>query len=98
MPMGAAAHISPRHLNRALVAEVSATSGQLMRTRTASCGATVAGTDRPGVADILLPGSFGSVRQFNDVIREHFSLTPRQLRSRRRVAAVQFSRERWTSG
>lgn len=73
-------HVSSRHLNRALVAEVGATSGQLMRTRRAQSARLLLEQTDLSAADVAFTAGFGSVRQFNDVIREHFGLTPRQLR------------------
>ena len=73
-------HVSSRHLNRALVAEVGATSGQLMRTRRAQSARLLLEQTDLSAADVAFTAGFGSVRQFNDVIREHFGQTPRQLR------------------
>lgn len=73
--------VSPRHLTRLVVAEVGATPGQLARTRRAhTARLLLAQTDLP-LADVALAAGFGSVRQFNAIMKEEFGATPSALRT-----------------
>lgn len=78
--------VSERHLLRVLVAEVGATPQQLARTRRSQTARMlVEQTDLP-LADVAFAAGFASVRQFNDVVRQEFAMTPSQLRRARSTA------------
>lgn len=98
--LAARLHVSPRHLHRVLVTEMGASPLQLARTRRAQLARMLLDqTDLP-MADVAFAAGFASVRQFNDVVREHFAASPTQLRrTRRRTAVVPtVSRAVWQGG
>lgn len=75
---------SSRHLSRLLRSELGAGPLSLSRAhRAQTARMLLVGTDLPA-ADIAFAAGFSSVRQFNDTIREIYSLTPTQLRQLRR--------------
>ena len=78
-----------RHVHRMLVAELGAGPQALARARRAQTArALLVGTALP-VTDVAFAAGFGSVRQFNDTIREVFAVRPSELRARaRRTDAV----------
>lgn len=79
---------TPRHVHRMLVAELGAGPQALARARRAQTArALLVGTALP-VTDVAFAAGFGSVRQFNDTVREVFAVRPSELRARARGAAV----------
>ncbi|NHT17240.1 AlkA N-terminal domain-containing protein [Cellulomonas sp. IC4_254] len=77
---------TPRHVHRMLVAELGAGPQALARARRAQTArALLVGTALP-VTDVAFAAGFGSVRQFNDTIREVFAVRPSELRARARRA------------
>ncbi|WP_433056502.1 AlkA N-terminal domain-containing protein [Dactylosporangium sp. CS-033363] len=72
-----------RHLHRMLATEVGAGPLALARAQRAQTARVLIETTRLGLADIAFAAGFGSVRQFNDTIREIYGRTPSQLRERR---------------
>ncbi|WP_233571798.1 bifunctional transcriptional activator/DNA repair enzyme AdaA, partial [Cellulomonas triticagri] len=79
---------SARHVHRMLVAELGAGPQALARARRAQTArALLVGTALP-VADVAFAAGFGSVRQFNDTIRDVFALRPLDLRARAGRGAV----------
>jgi AraC family transcriptional regulator of adaptative response / DNA-3-methyladenine glycosylase II len=79
-------HVSTRHLHRLLVAELGAAPLAIARARRAQTARVLIETTGLDFGDIAFAAGFGSVRQFNDTIREVFALTPGDLRKGRRVA------------
>ena len=82
--------VSERHLHRVLVDEVGATPIQLARTQRANTARVLIETTDQPFADVAFAAGFGSIRQFNDTVREVFDASPSQLRSsarRRRAPA-----------
>lgn len=77
-------HVSPRHLHRVLVSEVGASPLQLARTRRAQLARMLLDQTDLSMADVAFGAGFSSVRQFNDVVREHFAAAPSELRRARR--------------
>ena len=78
--LAARLHISERHLNRILMTEVGAGPLALARTRRAQTARLlIAATDLP-LTRIAFAAGFGSVRAFNDTMREHFGCAPVNLR------------------
>ncbi|MER7005202.1 AlkA N-terminal domain-containing protein [Dactylosporangium sp. NPDC000555] len=72
-----------RHLHRMLTAEVGAGPLALARAQRAQTARVLIETTGLGLAEIAFAAGFGSVRQFNDTIREIYGRTPSQLRARR---------------
>ncbi|PPK90817.1 AraC family transcriptional regulator of adaptative response / DNA-3-methyladenine glycosylase II [Kineococcus xinjiangensis] len=75
--------VSERHLHRVLVAAVGAGPQQLNRTRRAQTARMLLEQTPLPVTDVAFAAGFASVRQFNDVMRAEFALTPSQLRRTR---------------
>ncbi|PZF62200.1 DNA-3-methyladenine glycosylase [Curtobacterium sp. MCBD17_034] len=78
---------SPRHLTRILVQELGAGPKALSRAQRAQHARTLLTTSSLPVADVAFAAGFGSVRQFNDTVREVYGLTPTALRARSGRAA-----------
>jgi AraC family transcriptional regulator, regulatory protein of adaptative response / DNA-3-methyladenine glycosylase II len=75
-------HVSERHLNRVLVAEVGAGPLALARTRRAQTARLLLdATDLP-ISTVAFTAGFASLRQFNDTMRAHFGMAPRDIRRR----------------
>jgi AraC family transcriptional regulator of adaptative response / DNA-3-methyladenine glycosylase II len=69
-----------RHLHRMLAAEVGAGPLALARAQRAQAARTlIEGTDLD-LAEIAFAAGFGSVRQFNDTVRQAYGVPPSQLR------------------
>src|SRR5262249_54298574 len=62
-----------RHLHRMLVAEVGAGPLSLARAQRAQTARTLIETTDLGLAEIAFAAGFGSVRQFNDTVREVYA-------------------------
>lgn len=70
-----------RHLRRMLVDELGAGPVALARARRAqSARALLVGTALP-ITEVALASGFGSIRQFNDTMREVFDVSPGELRA-----------------
>jgi AraC family transcriptional regulator of adaptative response / DNA-3-methyladenine glycosylase II len=69
-----------RHLQRMLVAEVGAGPLALARAQRAQTARVLIETTDLGLAEIAFASGFGSVRQFNDTIREVYARSPSDLR------------------
>jgi AraC family transcriptional regulator, regulatory protein of adaptative response / DNA-3-methyladenine glycosylase II len=78
--------VSPRHLRRLFLEHVGVTPGQLARSARAHFARRLLDDTDLGVGEIAYLAAFGSVRQFNTVMRDTFRATPTELRSRRRRA------------
>jgi AraC family transcriptional regulator, regulatory protein of adaptative response / DNA-3-methyladenine glycosylase II len=76
-----------RHLNRMLSAEVGAGPLALARAQRAQTARVLIETTDLGLAEIAFAAGFGSVRQFNDTVREIYGRSPSELRSRRRPSS-----------
>lgn len=75
-------HVSERHLHRVLVAEVGAGPLALARTRRAQTARLLLdATDLP-ITTVAFTAGFASLRQFNDTMRDHFGMAPREIRRR----------------
>ncbi len=75
-----------RHLRRLLTDELGAGPVALARARRAQTArALLVGTDLP-ITDVALAAGFGSIRQFNDTMREVFDVRPSDLRASARGA------------
>lgn len=70
-----------RHLHRMLTAEVGAGPLALARAQRAQTARILVETTDLGLAEIAFAAGFGSVRQFNDTIREVYGVPPTRLRA-----------------
>jgi AraC family transcriptional regulator of adaptative response / DNA-3-methyladenine glycosylase II len=75
---------SERHLTRLMTAELGAGPLAIARAQRAHTARTLLETTDLRLVDIAHAAGFGSVRQFNDTVREVFASTPTELRARRR--------------
>ncbi|WP_040496479.1 DNA-3-methyladenine glycosylase 2 family protein [Ilumatobacter nonamiensis] len=72
---------SERHLNRLVTDEVGAGPLAIARAQRAQTSRVLIETTDLALTDVAFAAGFGSVRQFNDTIREVFDATPSALRS-----------------
>lgn len=87
-------HVSERHLNRSLVAEVGVGPLALARTRRAQTARTLLESTALPVSDIAFAAGYASIRQFNESMRQAFGRSPTELRGRApRTVADGFARE-----
>ncbi|MEH0845297.1 AlkA N-terminal domain-containing protein [Micromonospora sp. CPCC 205711] len=77
-----------RHLHRMLRAELGAGPLALARAQRAQTARTLIETTGLGMAEIAFAAGFGSVRQFNDTVREVYGIAPSGLRATRRPPAT----------
>ncbi|PZF93615.1 bifunctional transcriptional activator/DNA repair enzyme AdaA, partial [Micromonospora deserti] len=70
-----------RHLHRMLRAEMGAGPLALARAQRAQTARTLIETTALGMAEIAFAAGFGSVRQFNDTVREVYGVAPSELRT-----------------
>ncbi|ANJ27506.1 AlkA N-terminal domain-containing protein [Agromyces aureus] len=76
---------TPRHLTRVLTAELGAGPLALARAhRAQTARALLTSTSLP-VADVAFASGFGSIRQFNDTVREVYERSPLEVRAAARV-------------
>jgi AraC family transcriptional regulator of adaptative response / DNA-3-methyladenine glycosylase II len=73
-----------RHLHRMLTAELGAGPLALARAQRAQTARVLIETTDLGFAEIAFAAGFGSVRQFNETIREIYGRAPSELRARRK--------------
>jgi AraC family transcriptional regulator of adaptative response / DNA-3-methyladenine glycosylase II len=73
---------SVRHLNRMLTDELGAGPLALARAQRAQTARTLIETTELGMTDVAFASGFGSVRQFNDTVREVYAVAPGELRRR----------------
>ncbi|MEU9506807.1 AlkA N-terminal domain-containing protein [Micromonospora sp. NPDC048170] len=73
-----------RHLHRMLRAEMGAGPLALARAQRAQTARTLIETTGLGMAEVAFAAGFGSVRQFNDTVREVYGSAPSELRTARR--------------
>ncbi|MFI7573440.1 DNA-3-methyladenine glycosylase 2 family protein [Micromonospora sp. NPDC049497] len=74
-----------RHLHRMLRAELGAGPLALARAQRAQTARTLVETTGLGMAEIAFAAGFGSVRQFNETVREVYGVAPSELRTARGV-------------
>lgn len=77
-----------RQLHRTLVAEVGAGPLALARAQRAQTARILVETTDLGFSHVAFAAGFGSVRQFNDTVREIFGVTPSVLRRARRAREI----------
>lgn len=73
---------SSRHLNRLLTDELGAGPLALARAQRAQTARILIETSDLPMTDIAFAAGFGSVRQFNDTVREVYATSPTELRRR----------------
>jgi AraC family transcriptional regulator, regulatory protein of adaptative response / DNA-3-methyladenine glycosylase II len=78
---------SERQLHRVLTAELGASAIALARAQRAHAARVLIDSSSLTLTQIAHAAGFGSVRQFNDTMRETFGMPPSQLRARARRAA-----------
>jgi AraC family transcriptional regulator of adaptative response / DNA-3-methyladenine glycosylase II len=76
---------SRRQLERSLYAELGAGPLGLARAQRAQTARLLIETTGLPLADVAFAAGFGSVRQFNDTVREVFATTPGDLRTRAKL-------------
>jgi AraC family transcriptional regulator of adaptative response / DNA-3-methyladenine glycosylase II len=74
---------SERHLNRVMTDELGAGPLAIARAHRAHTARLLIETTSMAFTDIAFAAGFGSVRQFNDTVREVFAASPTDLRSKR---------------
>ncbi len=77
---------SERHLNRVMTDELGAGPLAIARAHRAHTARLLIETTSMSFTDIAFAAGFGSVRQFNDTVREVFGSSPTDLRKRRGAA------------
>ena len=75
---------SERHLNRVFTDELGAGPLAVARAQRAHSARLLVETTSLPLTDVAFAAGFGSVRQFNDTIREVFATSPSELRAARR--------------
>ncbi|MFD4420456.1 DNA-3-methyladenine glycosylase 2 family protein [Agromyces sp. NPDC058484] len=76
---------TPRHLTRVLGAELGAGPLALSRAHRAQTARSLLTATSLPVADVAFASGFGSIRQFNDTIREVYERSPLELRATARL-------------
>jgi len=79
---------STRHLNRLLTDQLGAGPLALARSQRAQTARVLIETTDMTMTDIAFAAGFGSIRQFNDTVREVFAAAPSELRARRGSGAA----------
>ena len=79
---------SERHLNRVMTDELGAGPLAVARAHRAHTARLLIETTAMTFTDIAFAAGFGSVRQFNDTVREVFDSAPTELRRRRTASAA----------
>ncbi|NUP51937.1 MAG: DNA-3-methyladenine glycosylase 2 family protein [Catenulispora sp.] len=74
--------VSERHLHRILVAELGVGPLTLARSRRAQTARLLLESTALPVSDVAFAAGYGSIRQFNDSVREAFGATPSEIRAR----------------
>ena len=77
-----------RHIHRVLVAELGAGPAALSRAHRAQIARNLLLNTDLKLADVAFAAGFGSVRQFNDTLREVYAATPTAIRKRAGVDAA----------
>ena len=81
--------VSERQLHRCLAAETGTSAHRLARARRVQAARTLIEATSLPLADVAFASGFGSVRQFNDVMRADFGCAPRALRGGQREARAE---------
>jgi AraC family transcriptional regulator, regulatory protein of adaptative response / DNA-3-methyladenine glycosylase II len=73
---------SPRHVHRILVAELGAGPAALARAHRAQVARNLLVSSHLKLADVAFSAGFGSVRQFNETMRQIYAVTPTEIRTK----------------
>jgi AraC family transcriptional regulator of adaptative response / DNA-3-methyladenine glycosylase II len=73
-------HFSQRHLHREMLTELGAGPQAIARAHRAQAARTLVETTNLDFGAVAFAAGFGSIRQFNDTIRDVFASTPSELR------------------
>ena len=84
----AARATATRHLNRLVSGELGAGPLAIARAQRAQTARILIETTDMPITDVAFAAGFGSVRQFNDTVREVFAASPSELRATRRDRAA----------
>jgi AraC family transcriptional regulator of adaptative response / DNA-3-methyladenine glycosylase II len=76
---------SRRHLTRLLTDELGAGPLALARSNRAHAARLLVETTDMPMSDVAFAAGFASIRQFNDVVRQTYAMTPTQMRGGRRT-------------
>jgi AraC family transcriptional regulator len=79
--VAAIASVSPFHLSRAFAASTGTSLGAYIRARRLSEAAKALVDGAPGILSVALDAGYGSHEAFTRAFRQHFGMTPEQLRS-----------------
>ena len=98
--LAARLNYSERQLHRQLVAEVGAGPLALARAQRARTAQLLLETTDLPASEVAFAAGFSSIRQFNDLVRAVFDLTPTELRARAapRRAKAASTQQAWGSG
>ncbi|MBT8146883.1 MAG: helix-turn-helix domain-containing protein [Gammaproteobacteria bacterium] len=80
--------ISVRQLNRLFRQHIGATPKAVLQTRRLHFAKQLLDETRLPVSEVCFAAGFGSVRRFNDVIKQTWGMSPRALRQRRRQSIL----------
>ncbi|HVU72643.1 MAG TPA: Ada metal-binding domain-containing protein [Mycobacteriales bacterium] len=86
--LAARLHVSERHLLRTFTAEVGVGPLAVARSRRVRLARSMLEVSDAPVSDVAFAAGFGSIRQFNDAMRESTGRTPTELRAARRRDAA----------
>jgi AraC family transcriptional regulator of adaptative response / DNA-3-methyladenine glycosylase II len=78
--------VSTRHLRRLFLTHLGATPDQLARSSRAHFARRLLDETDLSITEIAFAAGFGSIRQFNRIMRDTFRAAPRELRAKRRRA------------
>ncbi len=76
--------IGERQLRRAIVAEYGCTPSQLAQTQRLLLAKQLLADSQLKIVDIAFAAGFASVRRFNEAIKQHYRLTPSDIRRQRK--------------
>lgn len=79
-------HISERHLRRIVHDKTGASPTTLNNTRRLDAARALVTQTKLPIIDVAFRSDFASLRQFNDVFKEVFKISPRQMRKKYRSA------------
>ena len=79
--------VSARHLNRLFLEELQATPKSLARARRVQLAKRLIDESNLSLAEVAMRSGFGSVRRFNDELKQSYGRSPRELRRSRAPAA-----------
>ena len=76
--------ISDRHLRRVFFAEYGVSPVRYLQTQRLLLAKSLLTDTQLTVTDVAMSAGFGSIRRFNDLFKEHYRLTPKELRKKGR--------------